>query len=115
MSTNGTGPAAYEGWAMVEQMGFRKTVGKISEVETYGTKMLRLDVPVIGPDGTVSEFVTRFCGNPSLYQVTPLEEALALDMAKRQGDPRPVKPTSYQIEHHAPDDDEAGMEDELHF
>lgn len=99
MTTNGMGPLTYEGWAMVEQMGFRKTVGRVSEVETYGTKMLRLDVPVIGADGKPSEFVTRFCGGPSLYQVTPLDEELALDMAKRQDDPRPIKPTAYQIEH----------------
>src|ERR1700728_3218806 len=92
---------AYEGWALVEQMGFRKTVGKVCEVETYGTKMLRLDVPVFdgsGPDAPIKEFVTRLCGGPSLYQVSPLDESLAIDMAKRQADPRPVQPTAYQIE-----------------
>jgi hypothetical protein len=36
----------YAGWALVEQMGFRKTVGRVQEVEQYGAKMLRLDVPV---------------------------------------------------------------------
>jgi hypothetical protein len=34
-------------------------------------------------------------------------------MAKRQGDPRPIKPTSYQIEHradHSEHDDDLGGE-----
>lgn len=89
---------AYEGYALVEQMGFRQTVGKVSEVEVYGTKMLRLDVPVFanGTDNP-SEFVTRFCGGPSLYQVTPLADDVAIEMARRQSDQRPVKPATYRI------------------
>jgi hypothetical protein len=83
----------FEGWALVEQMGFRKTVGKVREIEMFGTKLLRLDVPVPG----LNEWTTRYCGGPSLYQVTPLSEAVALDMAKRQGDPRPVHPTDYRL------------------
>jgi hypothetical protein len=86
----------YSGWALVEQMGFRRTVGKVSEVEMYGTKMLRLDIPP--PNGGGEEWTTRFCGGPSLYQVSPLSEAVALDMVKDQADPRPVKPTDYRIE-----------------
>lgn len=84
---------AYEGWALVEQMGFRKTVGKVRQVEMFGTKLLRLDVPVPGTE----EWTTRFCGGPSLYQVTPLTEQVGLDMAKRQGDPRPVHQTDYRL------------------
>lgn len=95
---------SYAGWALVEQMGFRKTVGKVHEVEMYGAKMLRLDIP----PGDINEnpdradnperWTTRFCGGPSLYQVTPLSEEVALDMVKRQADPRPVRPTTYRIE-----------------
>ena len=92
---------AYEGWALVEQMGFRKTVGRVAEVEMYGTKMLRLDIPTLG-GGTV----TRFCGGPSLYQVSPLEEDVALEMVKRQSDPRPVKPTTFRIEGPRREDDD---------
>lgn len=100
---------AYEGWALVEQMGFRQTVGKVSEVEVYGTKMLRLDVPVFGSiksNDAPQVYVTRFCGGPSLYQVSPLDEETGIDMARRQADPRPVKPTSYQIEDQREDEDE---------
>jgi hypothetical protein len=93
----------YSGWALVEQMGFRKTVGRVREVEQYGTKMLRLDVPVFADGKVTEEYVTRFCGGPSLYQVTPLSEEVAIDAARRQGDPRPVKPTQYQIEDQSDD------------
>ena len=97
---------AYHGWAIVEQMGFRKTVGRVDEVEMYGTKMLRLDIPTL--DGG---FVTRFCGGPSLYQVSPLEEAVALEMAKHQSDPRPVQPTTFRLESRGDDgiDENAGV------
>lgn len=89
-----TTDTAYEGWALVEQMGFRKTYGLVREVEMYGTKMLRLDVPIPGePD----KFTTRFAGGPSLYQVTPLEESLARAFADRQGDQRPVQPIGWRL------------------
>ena len=89
--------SAYEGWALVEQMGFRKTVGKVAEVEQYGAKMLRLDIPSFIDDGDLNlQWTTRFCGGPSIYQVTPLAEDVALDMAKQQADPRPVNPTAYR-------------------
>lgn len=97
----------YSGWALVEQMGFRKTVGKVSEVEMYGTKMLRLDIPP--PNGGEEGWTTRFCGGPSLYQVSPLSEAVALDAIKRQADPRPVRPTDYRLE------DQRNGADELDF
>ena len=105
---------AYEGWALVEQMGFRQTVGKVSEAEVYGTKMLRLEVPVFGAkktNGTApTEFVTRFCGGPSLYQVTPLDEEVALHMARDQSDPRPARPVSFRLTHEEEDEPSGGDE-----
>ena len=35
-------------YAVVEIMGFRKHHGRISEVERFGSKMLRVDVPIDG-------------------------------------------------------------------
>lgn len=97
---------SYSGWALVEQMGFRQTVGKVCEVEQYGTKMLRLDIPTpeYVPQGEFPEpwtpeaFTTRFLSGQSIYQVTPLSEAVALGMVKDQRDVRPVRPTDYRIE-----------------
>lgn len=90
---------AFEGWALVEQMGFRRTVGKVCEIEQYGTKMLRLDVPFFD-DGAKepSGYTTIFAGGPSIYQVSPLDEELALHMARSQSDPRPVRPMAFRVE-----------------
>lgn len=110
--------AAYEGWALVEQMGFRRTVGKVREVEQFGTKMLRLDVPFFdGGAKDPSGYSTLFAGGPSLYQVSPLDDELALDMAKRQSDPRPARPISYRIEDRSQDHhgDEPSELDEPEF
>lgn len=97
-----TGPA-YEGWAKVEQMGFKQRIGKVTEVEFAGTKMLRIDVPIFEPPALIGcdEVIvwhTEFAGGASLYGITPLNEDVALAMARRQGDPRPVKPMAYRIE-----------------
>lgn len=96
---------AFEGWALVEQMGFRRTVAKVREVEQFGTKMLRLDVPfwerAEAPepaDGQPTGYATRFAGGPSLYQVTPMDEEVAIHMARKQSDPRPVRPVAFRIE-----------------
>lgn len=114
---------SYSGWALVEQMGFRKTVGKVCEVEQYGTKMLRLDIPPPRGQGQDADWflreegwTTRFCGGPSLYQVSPLSEAVALDALKRQGDSRPVRPTDYRLappRNGADDDDHEARDEEL--
>jgi hypothetical protein len=94
---------AFEGWALVEQMGFRSSVAKVREVEQFGAKMLRLDVPFWDGNARLSErapdgYTTRFAGGPSLYQVSPLDEDLALNMARKQSDPRPVRPTTFRLE-----------------
>jgi hypothetical protein len=88
---------AYEGWALIEQMGFRKTVAKVREVEQFGAKMLRLDVPFFDGDGPPAGFTTRFAGGQSLYQVSPMDEELALTAARQQSDPRPVRPATFRI------------------
>ena len=61
--------------------------------------MLRLDIPT--PDDP-ENFTKRFCGGPSIYQMTPLSEAVALDMVKNQRDARPVRPTDYRIQDKRP-------------
>jgi|SRR5579871_3022831 len=95
---------AYTGWAIVEQMGFKVRVGKVSEVEMYGAKLLRLDLPVFDPNHVPSEgevprivdWVTEFAGGSSIYAVTPVAEDVGIDMARDRGDPRPVKPRAYR-------------------
>ena len=38
-------PPAFEGWAIVEIMGHRRHYGMVREVEAFGGKMCRVDVP----------------------------------------------------------------------
>jgi hypothetical protein len=90
---------AYEGWAICEQMGFKKCIAKISEIEQYGAKMLRMDLPVFDADGKITDWVTEFAGGPSIYNITPISEEVGIDAARRQADPRPVRPVDYRLEH----------------
>jgi hypothetical protein len=83
---------AYEGWAMLELMGHRQRVGFVREVEMYGGKMLRIDIPTEGGD------VTEFYGGSSVYSMRPIAEDVARDAARRYGDPRPVRPVEYRLE-----------------
>ena len=63
-------------WAIVELMGHRRLAGKVSEVEMFGTTLLRLDVP--GTPGS-----TQFYGGSSIYCLTPVSEDLARSLAQR--------------------------------
>jgi hypothetical protein len=60
-------------WALVEVFGHRKHYGRVTEVEKFGTKMLRVDVP----GATDGEFETFFYGGGSIFGMTPMTEAAA--------------------------------------
>jgi hypothetical protein len=100
---------AYEGWAFLELMGHRQRVGQVREVEMFGGKLLRIDIPCEGGD------VTEFYGCSSIYALRPISEDIARERARAYGDPRPVKPLHYRLEDYSGghyDADEAD-EDEL--
>ncbi len=105
---------AYEGWARIELMGHRTRVGRVSEVEMYGAKMLRVDLPMTEDlEGEKSDFVTEYYGGSSIYAVTPMDVELVQDYVRRSGDRRPARPVAYRIEDHdggAADDD--GIDDD---
>ena len=69
---------AYRGWAILELMGHRKLGGAVSQVEQYGTAMVRIDVPAV--DGHDS--FTQFYGGTAIYCVTPTTEAIAREIAE---------------------------------
>lgn len=102
--------AAFEGWAIVELMGHLRRAGRVSEVEQFGTKLLRIDVPV-GPE----EFVTEFYGGSSIYRLRPSAEDVARAVAEQIGDPRPVSPVNYRLPPPDDDDDLALDDDEERF
>ena len=66
-------------WAIIEIMGFRKHAGRIREVEQFGTKMLRIDIPI---DGDSEKWETRFYGGPSIFSITPTDKESVLKANK---------------------------------
>lgn len=73
----------FDSWAVVEMMGHRRTAGRLTEVELFGGKMGRLDIP----DG--EGFTTMFFNASSVYCITPTTEELARGVAARNK-PEPV-------------------------
>lgn len=90
MTTNGTEAPAFEAWALIELMGHRQRIGFVREVEMFGGKLLRIDIPAEGGD------VTEYYGCASIYSLRPCSEEIARDGAKRYGDLRPVRPLDYR-------------------
>lgn len=76
---------AYEGWAIVDLFGHAKLAGKVSEVQQYGTTMIRIDVPEV--DGIAG--FTTFKGGGAIYSLTPTTEEIAKGVIRRQR-PQPV-------------------------
>lgn len=90
-----SGEITFEGYAVIELMGHRQRAGYIKDVELFGGKLLRIDIPV-EPDKTVTEFY----GCSAIYALRPCTEEIARDHIKRSygGDPRPIRPVDYREE-----------------
>jgi hypothetical protein len=75
-------------WAKVEIFGHRKHFGRVTEVEQFGTKMLRVDVPLAEPD----TFETFTYGGAAIFGITPLTEKAARKWAEyyRPADIKPM-------------------------
>lgn len=88
-------------WAIVELMGHRERPGRVTEVEMFGGKLLRIDIPAPAGD------VTEFYGVSALYSVRPVSEEIARERARRI-DSRPVRPVEYRSQSQlpAPDPDD---------
>jgi hypothetical protein len=88
--------AAFAAWAIVELMGHRQRAGMVREVEMFGGKLLRIDIPTDGGD------VTEFYGVASIYALRPCSEEIAREACKGFNDPRPVRPVEYRERKPAP-------------
>ena len=75
--------ATIEYWAIIELMGHVRMAGKVSEIERYGSKVGRIDIP----DG--ANFRTQFFGGSSVYRETPCSEDVARAVAA-QSMPQPI-------------------------
>ena len=63
---------AFDEWAVVELLGHRKVVGRVTEQQIAGAGFLRVDIPGEGQD-----FTTQFYGPASIYCITPTTEEIA--------------------------------------
>lgn len=85
-----------EEWAIVEIMGHLRRAGRILEVDRFGAKLLRVDIPILdSPDAVL--FVTEFFGGASIYRLRPCSKEIAMEAARQIGDPRPVMPVTARI------------------
>lgn len=75
-----------ETWAVLELLGHRRLAGRVTQVEFFGGKLGRIDVPQ--PDGS---FVTVYFGAQSVYALTVTTEEAARVAALRV-DAAPVQP-----------------------
>lgn len=80
-------PQPPEEWAKVEIFGHRTHVGRIAEVERFGAKMLRIDVPTQDP----AVFATHFYGGSSIFSITFTTEEAARAWVDRYTS-RPITP-----------------------
>lgn len=100
-----------EFWGVLELMGHVRTAGLVSEVEMFGAKMGRIDIPskvvcdrcsgvgrITGEpgaclacdgDGCKDGFTTSYFGGSSVYRLTPCGEAEARAVAAGN-QPQPV-------------------------
>lgn len=95
-------------WAMVEIFGHRSHAGKAMEVERFGSKMLRIDVPKIEWQGEPAEaivtaWVSHFYGGSSVFSYTPTDEEAVMRSN------RPYRPVHRYIA--PPEDVEEAPED----
>ncbi len=70
-------------WAIVELMGHVRVAGLVTEVERFGSKLGRIDIP------NGNGFTTQFFNGSSLYRLTPTTEEIARAIATSSR-PEPV-------------------------
>jgi hypothetical protein len=104
----------FEGFAIVELMGHRSRGGYVKDVEMFGGKLLRIDIPV-----NSETTVTEFYGCSAIYALRPCTEAIVREHVKNSydGDLRPVRPLDYRereqpaiASHRGSDDDDDGSD-----
>lgn len=75
-TTNADSPFAE--WAIIELLGHRRLAGFVRDVELFGTRMIRLDVP---SEKSGEPEATQFYSPSSLYALTPTTEEVARRVA----------------------------------
>jgi hypothetical protein len=91
-------------WAILEIFGHRKHAGRIREEERFGTKMLRIDIPIEG-DPAVKGWRSHYYSGGSIFSLSLTDEASVLAANA------PYRPAS-RLTYAAPDRDEEEHDDD---
>lgn len=73
-------------WCFIEIMGHRSHWGRCREVERFGAKMVRVDVPIDG-DPVAKGWATHFYGGPSIFSFALTDEQTVLKRNKPYAPP----------------------------
>lgn len=74
-------PPPAEQWALVEIFGHRSHMGRLVEVERFGAKLMRVDVPTADPN----VFETHYYGGSAIFSIRPMtEEAVRKSVARQR-------------------------------
>lgn len=87
----------FKGWALLELMGHRRRAGFVEDVEAFGTRLLRIDIPVKLKDGVTiggedEVKTTEFYGGGSIYGLHPCDEVTARKLASTTITDSPIHP-----------------------
>lgn len=75
--------SGFNQWAIIELMGHVKIAGHVTEVEMFGSKLGRVDIPI------GDTFTTQYFNGSSLYRLTPTTEEIARAVAA-SNQPAPI-------------------------
>jgi hypothetical protein len=78
-------PDAEPKYGVVEIFGHRQHAGRVTEVEQFGAKMLRIDVPKVDKEGAASfenGYETHFYGGSSIFSFSPATLETVVKMNK---------------------------------
>ena len=102
-------PASDEGWewCFLEILGHRSHWGRSREEERFGTKMIRIDIPIKG-DPIANGWETHYYGGASIFSYSLTDEAAVMKRNK------PYEPAArYRLP--APEEDDPYRDDDEPF
>ena len=78
----------FKGWAILELFGHRRLAGMVEDVEMFGGRMCRIDVP--DAKDPTKMLASQLYGHAAVYGMTPCTEETAREVA-RMSQPAPVQ------------------------
>lgn len=93
-------------WAVVEIFGHRRHAGRVREEERFGTKMLRVDVPIGGDPA--QGWRTHYYGGSAIFSFSLTDETTVMQANAPYSPPHRLLPRP-EIDDDNDDDDDDGL------